>query len=258
MFYRNNVKGTYSNIKDSIEVDVDELKNIKEGNLNEKYNEEKEKYEKKYENEIINFRLYKRLNDICTILSELGQYGRKYGSKYEEYKNEYSANSANNISNKELLEPVNKFYDEMLEKKNRNDEFTLLIEKLYHIRYSTIKCDILKSKARELYNKIMSHTDYVNNYYLYNETKKVVQFYEKISTMRNIKYLYFLFYNIYFNRREFTEIYDVLKDKIPPKNEYNEKYYSILSYLNYTDERNLTIDEGYVDRIKKYNEGIKV
>lgn len=64
---------------------------------------------------------------------------------------------------------------------------------------------------------------------------------------------------MYLYRREFVEVYTNLKEKLHEEESYNKKYEEILNYITQIiNEKDAENNELYFEKVKSYNEEIKV
>lgn len=230
--------------------------NIKGCELTDRYDEMKREYENKYKTSIKKYEAFAKLKEIHKLLIEVSE--NEYTELYAEYLGMYNTdNNTNSDISDELLTNINKLYEEMSRKMKHYNEFKDLIKKLYYIRYTTIKHDTLKKESIKLYSKVLKdQMNIKDNEEVFNNVKEIVEVFDILSSIRNIKYLFFSYYYIY--RREFGEVYVNLKSKLPDEKSYNEKYNEILNYIIQIKEKDPQNNELYYEKVKSYNEEIKV
>lgn len=230
--------------------------NIKGCELTDRYDEMKREYENKYKTSIKKYEAFTKLKEIHKLLIEVSE--NEYTKLYAEYLGMYNTdNNTNSDISDELLTNINKLYEEMSRKMKHYNEFKDLIKKLYYIRYTTIKHDTLKKESIKLYSKVLKdQMNIKDNEEVFNNVKEIVEVFDILSSIRNIKYLFFSYYYIY--RREFGEVYVNLKSKLPDEKSYNEKYNEILNYIIQIKEKDPQNNELYYEKVKSYNEEIKV
>lgn len=230
--------------------------NIKGCELTDRYDEMKREYENKYKTSIKKYEAFIKLKEIHKLLIEVSE--NEYTELYAEYLGMYNTdNNTNSDISDELLTNINKLYEEMSRKMKHYNEFKDLIKKLYYIRYTTIKHDTLKKESIKLYSKVLKdQMNIKDNEEVFNNVKEIVEVFDILSSIRNIKYLFFSYYYIY--RREFGEVYVNLKSKLPDEKSYNEKYNEILNYIIQIKEKDPQNNELYYEKVKSYNEEIKV
>lgn len=183
-FYRNELVEVFPHLKESISNDKNELLRIKGCEL-DRYDEKKQEYENKYKTNIKKYEEFIKLKEIHKLLPEMDNI--KYSYTYSQYLERYNTDISD-----QLLAEINELYEEMTRKIKHYNDFNILIDKLYHIRYTTIKNDILKAKSKQLYEDVLlNQNNLKDNEVIFNKVKEIVGLYDILSSIRNIKYLFY-------------------------------------------------------------------